>query len=275
MPTQLTRLGLTVVFALSTVTAEAAFISIDEISTGGGGTLVHDGSGDVSSSDGSAGGPGLDALLLSSYGITDANLLADLAQFSITGLLTDDNNNGTAATSASLTNLWLIGTLSGSPLPVCSTCGFLDDVNLGSSLSFDRDPVTNDPLNNTQNVLFAIPFVGSAFGPAPWVGPSGLPSPQIVPIGQTFTYALTPAQITFIGNRMAGFSVDQVRFGLSATAFDIPTSGLATGVAQLYDLQGPGTTTAPEPGSLLLLATGVASAGLWRRRRTLARRSER
>jgi len=264
MPKQLTRLALTALFALSTTTGEAARIEISETATGGGGTLVHDGSGDVSSSDGSAGGPGIDALLLSSYGISDGNLAGDLGQFTITGLITDSDGD---AISASLTTLWLIGTLDGAPLPDCSTCGFLDDVNVGSSLSL---------ITNTQNVLFLIPIVGSPTA-ATWVGPANLSSPQAVPIGpQTFTYGLTSLQIAFIVDRMTtlGFGVDDVRFGLSAVAFGITSTGQQD-VKQVYDLQGPGTSV-PEPGSLLLLATGAVCAGLWRRkRRDLPGRRER
>ena len=83
----LNRLALASLFLLSTVvTADAAIIGISEQATSGGGTLVNDGSGDVSSSDGSASG---DALAMSTFGITPGNLADDLAQFSITGVVSD------------------------------------------------------------------------------------------------------------------------------------------------------------------------------------------
>ena len=53
----LCRLGLVSVFLLSAVLrAEAALIVVNESSDTGGGTLVNDGSGDVSSSNGSSSG---------------------------------------------------------------------------------------------------------------------------------------------------------------------------------------------------------------------------
>lgn len=247
------RVALASLFLLSTVvTADAALIGISEFSTGGG-TLVHDGTGDVSSTDGSATG---DALLLSSFGITNGNLAADLGLFSITGLVTDSDN---IATTANLNVLWLIGTLDGNPLPACSTCGSLNDVNVGSSLGLD--PV----LGNTQNVLFAVGIVGNPTAGA-WVGPGNLGSPQVVPVGQTFVYNLTAAQIAFIVGRMSGFTVDQVRFGLSASAEGISSDPFGQNVALQFDLQGP--VPVPEPGTVLLLGSGIAAAVLRRRRRS-------
>ena len=253
MSQSLNRLALAFLFLLSTVvTADAALIGISEQSTGGG-TLVHDGTGDVSSSDGSATG---DALLMSSFGITNGNLTADLGLFSITGLVTDSDN---IATQANLNVLWLIGTLSGSPLPSCSTCGTLNDVNVGSSLSFNA-------AGNTQNVLFAVGIVGTPAAGA-WVGPSNLSSPQIVPVGQTFTYNLTAAQIAFIVAQMGALNVgvNQVRFGLSASAVGISSNPFGQNVGLQFNLQGP--VPVPEPGTLLLLGGGLAAAGLRRVRR--------
>lgn len=251
----LNRLTLASLFLLSTVvSADAALITISEQSTGGG-TLVHDGTGDVSSSDGSAQG---NALLMSSFGITNGNLANDLGLFSITGLITDGDG---LATSANLNILRLIGTLNGNPLPSCATCATLNDVRVGSSLSLGA-------AGNTQNVLFAFDIVGALSG-MPWgVTPAGLSSPQNVPIGQNFVYTLTPAQISFIVGRMSGFTVNQVRFGIAASAVGLVPPTSQTDVRLAFDLQGPVPVAVPEPGTLLLLGSGMAAAVCRRRRRS-------
>jgi hypothetical protein len=246
----LRRLGFVSVFLFSMVArADAALITIDETAGGGAGTLVHDGTGDVSSTDGSADG---NALLLSSFGITNGNLANDLASFSITGLITD--NDGLAVT-ADLNVLRLIGTFDG-PVASCTTCGTLNDVRVGSTLSL--------PNGNTANVLFAFDIVGILSGD-PWVGPAGVSGPVNFPIDQPFTFSLTPEQIAFIVNRMSGFDVGQVRFGIAAFAEGITSAGDPQDVGSAFDLQGPIQT--PEPGTLLLLGSGMVAAGLRRLRR--------
>lgn len=250
------RIALASFFVLSAAaTADAARISVDELSTGGG-TLVHDGTGDVSSSDGSAKG---DSLLLSSFGITNGNLANDLGLFTLTGYFSDRDN---LATSVNVTALWLIGTIDIDPLPACATCGLLSDVNVGSSLSLDPQ------VGDTRNVLFAIAIIG-AIPAATWVGPANLPQPQNVPFNSNPVYSLTPAQIAFIVNRMSGFTVDQVRFGISTAGIGLYGANLQTDVGLEWDLQGPVAT--PEPGTMLLLGGGIAAAGLRRVRQRRTR----
>ena len=245
------RIALASFFLLSAVaTADAARISVDELSTGGG-TLVHDGTGDVSSSDGSAKG---DALLLSSFGITNGNLANDLALFSLTGYFSDHDS---LATSANVTALWLIGTIDVDPLPLCATCGLLTDVNVGSSLSLDPQ------VGDTRNVLFAIPLIG-AIPAGTFVGPANL-GQQNVAFNSNPVYTLTPAQIAFIVSQMSGYTVGQVRFGISTAGIGLYGANLQTDIGLEWDLQGPVAT--PEPGTMLLLGSGIAAAGLRRARR--------
>jgi hypothetical protein len=260
MPQSLNRLLLAVLFLLSTAVAVAAApITISEFSTGGG-TLVHDGTGDVSSSDGSAGG---EALLMSSFGLTDGSLAADLALLRIQGIALDLNPDPTdPATSASVFTLRLIGLLDGDPLPACPTCAFLDDVNVGSSLTFN-------PAGNTQNVLFAFDIVGLLSqlvipSPAFPALPIGLSPEQPQPLGIPFTYALTPDQIAFIVGRMSGFSTGQVRFGLAARVEGVTSTGL-DGVRSEFEI-----FQTPEPAALLLFGAGIA-ASLRRLRRVQKR----
>jgi len=248
-------LGLASLFLLSAVaTTDAAPIFINELSTGGG-TVVNDGSGDVSSSDGSATGS---TLLMSQLGLTNLNLATDLGGLQIRGLITDPVVNGQngPAVSANLIGLRLIGTLSAP----CVTCATLNQVKLGSSLGGGT--------GDTQNVLFAFPIVGSLAG-MPWGStPAGLSSPQVQLLGVNFFYSLTQAQISFIVAQMAmlpGYTVNQVRLGLAASADGVTATGLPEGVRSEFEIQGP--VPVPEPGTLLLLGSGMAVAGLRRVRR--------
>jgi hypothetical protein len=55
------------------------------------------------------------------------------------------------------------------------------------------------------------------------------------------------------------------------TSVDLPANLFGDGNSQYglshYSLYNPGTTTVPEPGTLLLVGSGLVALGIWRRRR--------
>ena len=231
--------------------AEAASIRVSEASDTGGGTLINDGSGDVSSSNGSSSGS---TSLLADLGVTDLSLATDLAQLhflvSFTDLQHDDAAH--ASVSAELNVLRVYGTVENA-CPALN-CAFLDDVNVGGSLSFN-------PAGNTQNVLFAFDIVGALSG-MPWgATPAGLSSPQVAPINAVLDFQLTSAQIAFIMARLGagGFAVGDVTIGLGAFSEGVTATGGFDNVGTRVDLN-----PIPEPTTAVLL--GMGAIALARRR---------
>ncbi len=229
----LRRFGLAVLFVPAIAVSSEAAIIIAEGPGGGAGTLVHDGQGDVGSVNGSGKG---NAPLLGSF-VTDASLAADLLGFRILPTFTDGDNE---AVSANLSLLYLIGTIVGNPAtcPSGVTCGLLSQTT-GDTLGFDFD-ANFDPINDTQNVLFLIPIIGTAAA-HPWVDPSspqyGSPQNILIPSG-TASFALTTDQIDFITARMAGLNVNQIRLGLNVIAGGVTETG-TTDIGSTWDFTGP------------------------------------
>jgi hypothetical protein len=244
------RLALAVLLtAFGIGSAEASRISVNEQAESGG-TIINDGSGDVSSSNGSSTGF---TTIMADLGLSDLTLQNDLANLRIDGSVTNEiQQSAVAPTSADLSALRVYGTVA----TTCATCLTLNDVKIGGSLSLN-------PSGNTQNVLFAFDVIGNGLTGTTWgtsVTPGGLAT-QNVQLDASLEYQLSAAQIQFILDRMAGYSVDQVSIGLGARATGV--NGLPTGepVQTVFE-----TRTVPEPGTLALLAVGAIPVMLRRRR---------
>jgi hypothetical protein len=241
--------------------AEAARISVSELSGEGAGTIVNDGSNDVSSSNGSAQG---DIDFMNELGLTDSSLAADLASLTFLGsIVLADPEFGTA-TSADLRYLRLIGTVA----TPCTGCGSVSEAQVGfSSLT------SPSGLASTANVvLFSVDLVGPPLtGATPaWKGPVNAPStlaqPLVVPLATTLSFSLSQAQIDFIVARMlsgTGYDVSDVRLGLGLAA-----NGNGDPVYSTFEVLPIRTNDVPEPGTLTLLAAGMAMAGIRRLKRS-------
>ena len=144
---------------------EASRIDIGEFSDSGG-TIINDGSGDVSSSNGSSHGA---TSLMSDLGLLNPTLAGDLANLHILGIVTDSDLQ---AVSADLSVLRIMGTVA-SPCAAALNCAQMSSVRVGGSLSLNngQDPV---------NVLFAFNVIGGALLNMPWgTTPGGLPTQSV------------------------------------------------------------------------------------------------
>ena len=238
--------------------AEAARITVDDIAAGGG-TIVNDGNGDVVSSDSSAEGV---TSLMSELGLRQGSLAADLASITLSGKLTQLTTDFGVAAQGELNVLKIVGTLANATVP-CGDCQLLSDVNVGSSLGLRQE---NGLPIDPRIVLFEFNIVGQGLPtPTGWpTMPSALGTQFVTPVDGLLTYQLTTDQIAFILARMGTFNVSDVRIGLAAGAVGRTAAGREVPVQIDFDMPAIKTNDVPEPGTLTLLAAGLAMAGVRR-----------
>lgn len=237
--------------------AEAARINLSETSGGGGGTIINDGTGDVVSSDGSA-------RSLTSFSSVLSELVGDVSeldQLRLTGTVSGQSDFD-VATSADISVFRIYATIIDGALPAgCSDCATPSQVKIGiGGLHLNPDPSTQDPTDviDESNVLFAINAIGPSLSASTWGGPAGMAGVNVA-LNTAIDYQLlNAAQIQFIVGRLNAYNLglSDVRIGIGAQV-----NGVGGPVEALL-----GVEPVPEPGTLLLLASGAAMLAVRRRR---------
>jgi hypothetical protein len=217
--------------------SHAASMTMKRTSTGGG-TIVHDGSGNVSTTDQSADGTTSTWTELGYESASDFLVVGGypLEVFDDPGLLP-------LFPYTTLTGLRFVATV---PIDDCVDCSTLDDATFGL-------------LAPAEQGIRNVALYGDMVALAPVSGP--LPTQMVA--GASYLFGLSAADVNLLNAVVTHYGADNVRIGLSAAvlwpndAFPGYTQGLP----------GFETTTVPEPASMTLFAVGVASMLAAKRRR--------